>query len=231
MNSSEFDKFAEEYESLHRANIAASGEPPEYFAEYKMKDLKRLVSNDCRDVRGGRFLDFGGGVGTSVPFFRKHFPGAYLTCVDVSLKSLEVGVKRFSAISFVAFDGSRLPFAEATFDGAFAACVFHHIPPGAHERLLAEMRRVLKPGRQVMVYEHNPLNPLTVRTVNACPFDENAILIRAGTLRARLESSGFRESQIKYRVFFPRQLRWLRSMEEKLGWLPMGAQYYVCGRK
>ena len=35
MNSSEFDKFAEEYGSLHRANIAASGEPPEYFAEYR----------------------------------------------------------------------------------------------------------------------------------------------------------------------------------------------------
>ena len=82
-----------------------------------------------------------------------------------------------------------------------------------------------------MVYEHNPLNTLTLRTVNACPFDENAILIRAGTLRERLASAGFRESQIKYRVFFPSQLRWLRSIEEKLGWLPMGAQYYVCGRK
>jgi len=44
MNASEFDKFAEEYRSLHQANIAASGEAPEYFAEYKMKDLRRLVS-------------------------------------------------------------------------------------------------------------------------------------------------------------------------------------------
>ena len=232
MNPSEFDKFAEEYRSLHQVHTAASGEAPEYFAEYKMKDLRRLLSSDSWDVEGGRFLDFGGGVGTSVPYFGKHFPGAHLTCVDVSVKSLEIGVKRFgSATSFVAFDGSTLPFAEATFDCAFAACVFHHIPPEAHQRLLGELWRVLKPGRQVMVYEHNPLNPLTVRTVNACPFDENAVLIRAGTLRSRLESSGFRESQIKYRVFFPRRLRWLRSTEEKLAWLPMGAQYYVCGRK
>jgi ubiquinone/menaquinone biosynthesis C-methylase UbiE len=232
MEPSEFDKFAEEYRLLHQANIAVSGEPLEYFAEYKMKDLKQLVRSDSPDVSGGRFLDFGGGVGTSAPFFRKHFPGAHLTCVDVSLKSLGVGGKRFGgAISFVAFDGAQLPFAEATFDGAFAACVFHHIPPAAHEQLLGEMWRVLKPGRQVMVYEHNPLNPLTVRTVKACPFDENACLIRAGALRAKLESSGFRESQVRYRVFFPRQLRWLRGMERKLGWLPLGAQYYVCGRK
>ena len=232
MNASEFDKFAEEYRLLHQANITASGEAPEYFAEYKMKDLRRLVSTDLGDVEKGRFLDFGGGVGTSVPFFRELFPRAHLTCVDVSVKSLELGIARFGRpTTFVAFDGAQLPFADATFDCAFAACVFHHIPPEAHARLLGELRRVLKPAGRVMVYEHNPLNPLTVRTVNACPFDENAILIRAGTLRGRIESSGFREARIKYRVFFPRPLRCLRGLEAYLGWLPMGAQYYVWGKK
>jgi ubiquinone/menaquinone biosynthesis C-methylase UbiE len=231
MNRSEFDKFAEEYRSLHEANIGVSGETPEYFADYKIKDLKRLVGDACC-VNGGRFLDFGGGVGTSVPFFHRYFPDAQLTCVDVSVKSLKIGSIRFGAsTSFVAFDGSHLPFAEATFDYAFAACVFHHIPPEAHERLLAEIRRVLKPSGQMMVYEHNPFNPLTVRAVNACPFDENATLIRAATLKRRLERAGFWKLRIKYRVFFPRQLRWLRSMEEKIGWLPIGAQYYVWGRK
>jgi hypothetical protein len=43
MNRSEFDKFAEEYRSLHEANIGVSGETPEYFADYKIKDLKRLA--------------------------------------------------------------------------------------------------------------------------------------------------------------------------------------------
>jgi len=117
------------------------------------------------------------------------------------------------------------------FDCAFAACVFHHIPPEVHEGLFAEIRRVLKSGGFLMVYEHNPLNPLTVRTVNACPFDENAILIRASVLRARVERSGFRESKTRYRVFFPKRLQWLRVMEDKLAWLPVGAQYFVCGRK
>ena len=123
MNPAEFDKFAEEYRSLHLANIAASGEAPEYFAEYKMKDLKRLVGSGSGEAGGGHFLDFGGGVGTSVPFFRRYFPGAHLTCVDVSVKSLEIGAARFGgATSFVAFDGTRLPFADATFHCAFAAC-------------------------------------------------------------------------------------------------------------
>ena len=76
-----------------------------------------------------------------------------------------------------------------------------------------------------MIYEHIPLNPLTVRTVNVCPFDQS------WCSQDEDRGFGFREARIRYRVFFPRPLRWLRGMEDNLGWLPMGAQYYVWGRK
>jgi len=33
MNEAEFDRFADEYRALHAANIGASGEDPEFFAE------------------------------------------------------------------------------------------------------------------------------------------------------------------------------------------------------
>jgi SAM-dependent methyltransferase len=231
MDRSEFDRFADEYRSLHQANIVLSGEAPEYFAEYKIKDLKSLVSRVVPLEEGGNFLDFGAGVGGSVPFFCKHLPAAKLTCVDVSLRSLEMGVAKHGGhANFVAFDGASLPFADAAFDGALAACVFHHIDAGEHERLFAEIRRVLRPGGHVMIYEHNPLNPLTRRAVNTCPFDENAVLVGAWTLKARLESVGFKQLRIKFRVFFPRTFRWLRPLEDRIGWLPLGAQYYVCGR-
>ena len=114
---------------------------------------------------------------------------------------------------------------------AFAACVFHHIEPRQHERLFTEIRRVLKPSGYLMIYEHNPFNPLTLRAVNTCPFDENAILIRARTLRGRLASVGFEQLQIRYRVFFPKMLHRFRYLEDSLGWLPLGAQYYVRARK
>src|SRR5688500_10014523 len=111
MERAEFDKFAEEYRSLHEANVAMTGEKPEYFADYKIKDLRRLVDELVPCVASGRTLDLGAGIGTSAPFFRRYLPATRLTCVDVSVTSLEIGASRFGDIaSFVAFDGKRLPF-------------------------------------------------------------------------------------------------------------------------
>ncbi len=230
MDRTEFDKFADEYRLLHQVNIAASGETPEYFSEYKIKDLQRLLNRE--GIECGRLLDFGAGVGSSVPFFRKHLPNVQLACADVSVKSLEIGSSKFgNDTRFLAFDGSHLPFRDGVFDCVFAACVFHHIPPQEHIPLFTELRRVLKRGGVIMLFEHNPLNPLTVHAVNTCPFDENAILISARTLKSRLISAGFTGPRIQYRVFFPRALRGLRPIEQWLTWLPLGAQYYVSAKR
>jgi len=231
MDPAEFDKFASEYTALHAANISASGERPEYFAEYKIRDLKSLLGVDNAQAER-RILDFGGGVGTSTPFFGQYFPTAHVTCIDVSIASLKVGASRFPGkASQVAFDGMHLPFAEGTFDCVFAACVFHHIPESEHRPLFSEMRRVLRDGGRLVIYEHNPWNPLTVKAVGSCEFDVNAVLIHARALKSKLAAAGFHRPTVKYRVFFPRALRWLRVLEGALGWLPLGAQYCVYDKK
>lgn len=232
MNPSEFDKFAHEYAELHRANVAASGEGPEFFAEYKIRDLREVCAAAGNGTLPGRILDFGAGIGSSIEYFRRYFPQAQLTCVDVSQVSLRIGAGRFAGeASFVAFDGRRLPFADGSFDCAFSACVFHHIEPALHVGLLAELHRVLRPGGIILIFEHNPFNPLTVSAVRNCPFDENAILMTAGTLRRRLVEAGFAGAAARYRLFFPRALRALRPIEHWLKRLPLGAQYYVFDRR
>jgi SAM-dependent methyltransferase len=228
MKQSEFDKFAHEYAELHRANVAASGEDPEFFAEYKIRDLRDLCAAPGSSGPPRRILDFGAGIGASVAPIRQFFPRAQLTCVDVSVASLRIAAQRFPGeADFVAFDGGRLPFADGSFDCVFSACVFHHIEPALHVGLLAELRRVLRPGGLIMIFEHNPLNPLTVQAVRTCPFDKNAILMRAATLKARLVQAGFAGAAARYRLFFPRALSVLRPFEQWLKWLPLGAQYYV----
>ena len=227
MDAAEFDKFAEEYRQLHVENIRASGESPDYFADYKVKDVAQELRRHALDERP-RLLDFGCGVGGSMPYFRKYLPSAEVVGLDVSRKSLDVAEESHPGkAQFVWFDGGKLPFDDASFDVVFTACVFHHIPADEHERLMAEIRRVLKPGSPFYLFEHNPRNPLTVKAVNTCPFDENAVLIDAATIRRRLEAAGFEKTRAVYRIFFPRMLKSLRVIEPYLTWVPFGAQYYV----
>lgn len=226
MDEAEFDKFADEYRALHAASIRLSGEKPEYFAEYKIVDVAAELERD--NIVARRALDFGAGVGYSVPFFARHLPAARVTCLDVSRKSLQVGAARHgSAAEFEHFDGRTVPHADGTFDVALASCVFHHIPQVEHVALLAEIRRVLQPHGRLFVFEHNPLNPLTRHAVNSCEFDERAVLIHAPAMRKRVLAAGFRDAEVSYRIFFPHALRRLRPLEAKLTRLPLGAQYYV----
>jgi ubiquinone/menaquinone biosynthesis C-methylase UbiE len=230
MDEVEFDKFADEYRAMHAANIRLSGEDPEYFAEYKIVDMAAELSRAGIEPR--RALDFGAGVGYSVPFFARHFPATRVTCLDVSRKSLDVGAAQHGgAAEFTHFDGRTIPFEDGTFDVALASCVFHHIPHDEHVGLLAEIRRVLASRGRLFIFEHNPLNPLTRHAVNTCEFDEHAQLVLAPTMRRRVRGAGFADAAIRYRIFFPRALRGLRQLEANMTWLPLGAQYYVVARK
>jgi ubiquinone/menaquinone biosynthesis C-methylase UbiE len=231
MEEAEFDKFAAEYRAMHAANIRLSGEQPDYFAEYKIIDIAREAELAGVAAGPARVLDFGAGLGYSVPFFARHLPQAKITCLDVSRKSLERGASLHPVAEFTHFDGTSIPYDGHTFDIALASCVFHHIPHSAHIRLLVEIRRVLKPNGLLFVFEHNPLNPLTRHAVNTCPFDENAHLIGASAMRRRVLAGDFADAQVKYRIFFPNALQRLRPLEARLTWLPLGAQYYVIASK
>lgn len=224
MAKAEFDSYADTYYEEHKKNIKITGEDPEYFAEYKIADFAHHFSNMQTSQR--RIADFGSGIGNSIPYFRKHFPGANLSCIDVSARSIQQAQARFPGKeAFLLIDGEKIPMEDASQDVVFSACVFHHIPAEEHERWLKELLRVTRPGGVLAIYEHNPLNPLTVRAFNTCPLDKNAVLIHAGTLRRACLAAGWSNVSIAYRLFFPRSLKYLRPLERKLGWLCIGAQY------
>jgi ubiquinone/menaquinone biosynthesis C-methylase UbiE len=228
MDQAEFDRFAEEYEHQHASNIHLSGEAPAYFARYKVQDVARL----CSAQKPTRILDFGAGVGASVPHWREAFPQASLTCLDVSQRSLAIARDRHpGAAEYRAFDGVEIPFAARSFDVAFAACVFHHVDTESQVPLLRELRRVLTDEGHLFVFEHNPLNPLTRHAVNTCPFDANAVLVGSRTMQARLRAAGFGRISLAYRIFFPGALGFLRPLERVLTRLPLGAQYRLCAQK
>lgn len=219
----EFDLLADEYYEQHKSNVAITGEAPEYFAEYKVADLALLVRE--RGLAARRVLDFGCGIGNSVPFFRRYLGQGELLCADVSARSIEIAQARFPGTERYVLVGNRIPLPAHSVDIVFSACVFHHIPHDEHHYWLTELRRVTRPGGLLAIYEHNPLNPLTVRAVNTCPLDVNARLIRGAAMCRRASASGWGDARLDYKLFFPSGLRRLRPLERHLRWLGLGAQY------
>lgn len=231
MNIAEFDKIADEYEYLHSRSVALSGESTQFFAQYKILDAAHEAQRSGLQV--ATLLDFGSGIGNSLPHLKKCFPGAALTCADVSARSLEISRSRFAHINaeYCTISGRRLPFNDESFDLVFSACVFHHIPHEEHAAWLAELERVTRRGGLLVIFEHNPLNPLTQAAVRNCPFDEHAELLTARTMLERIRHAGWPQTSVTYRLFFPRFLAFARPLERFLRKLPFGAQYFVAARK
>lgn len=229
MKQHEFDVHARGYKEVLDQSIGFSGEDSDYFAEYKIRDLRHELTRAGADPGAAlKLMDFGCGVGTSMPPARQHFARAELLGVDVSQESLEQARARYGELAnFLPLEDGRWPAQASSLDAAYAMCVFHHVYEEAHVRILSDIRARLKPGGMMMVYEHNPYNPLTVRVVNNCPFDENAKLIRASVMAQRCRDAGYKDVKVRYRVFFPGFLKVFRFAEGMLSWLPLGGQYYV----
>ena len=222
--ASEFDQYADDYLRLHKENIAVSGEEPEYFSKYKIAEVSRCFEQK----KPASVLDFGSGIGSSMPHFQHYFPNARLICSDVSKRSLDIAMSRFPEMGEpLLISNETIDLPNAVIDLTFTACTFHHIPEHEHLHWLKELRRVTKPGGVLTLFEHNPLNPLTVRAVNTCPFDVNAKLLRADSLRQTILRAGWQGVVVRYHVFFPHFLSFARPLERKLSWLPIGAQYSI----
>ncbi|HTI67771.1 MAG TPA: class I SAM-dependent methyltransferase [Caulobacteraceae bacterium] len=227
MDVAEFDKFADEYLAAHTENLKISGEAPDYFARYKLDEIRRRWTA-LKLPEPAAVLDFGAGIGNSLPHLNRAFPKARLTGLDVSEKSLAVAAQRFPGLAeLVRYEGGEPPLPEAAFDLIFSACVFHHIEADEHVALLARLRRLLKPGGVLAIFEHNPVNPVTRYIVATCPFDENAVLIPAPVFARRQKAAGFRTVKVAYTGFFPGSLSGLRPLERYMTALPVGAQYYT----
>lgn len=225
-----FDRYARAYRDLHRTSVQASGEEPDYFAAYKVDYLAASLDSKAA-ASPMEILDFGCGVGGSIAHLRRQFPTAGLFGADVSGESLDLAGQAHPDVTFSRIGSDRIELPSASVDVVMAACVYHHIPPAERAHWTGEIHRVLRPGGRLYVFEHNPRNPLTQKVVRDCPFDDDAILLQSKETRTLFTQAGFGDIRLDYIVFFPRQLAWLRSCEKLLGWLPLGAQYVVQGRK
>jgi len=217
----EFDQYAGSYDDLHKQNVAISGEGPEYFAVYKQRFLERLLGRQRTPL-----LDFGCGIGNLTRLLVGPF--ADVAGYDPSVDSVALARQRAPGATFYA-DLDAIP--QGHFGAVVVANVLHHVPPAERAPLLAKVAQVLAPGGKLVVFEHNPHNPVTRKVVRDCAFDENAVLLPPRETRGLLEGAGLGATSLDYIVFFPRPLAALRGLEPSLSWLPLGAQYAAWASK
>jgi len=122
---------------------------------------RRAVIDAIAPQRGEMVLDLAAGTGTSSQPFAAR--GATVVPCDFSLGMLRVGKRARPHLPFTAGDGTRLPFADATFDAVTISFGLRNIvDPLAG---LEELRRVTRPGGRLVVCEFSHPTWAPFRTV------------------------------------------------------------------
>ena len=211
-------------------SIGFSGLDVDLFTRGKVASMVDLLDrHSAGRASGAACLDIGCGIGIAHPLLAPLV--GQLSGADVSAEAVEVARRANPSVHYAVQDGSALPFADAGFDFCSTVCVMHHVPPDQWPAFVAEAWRVTRPGGLFAVYEHNPLNPLTRVAVWRCPFDHDAVLLRARRVVGLLSAQGFEIVEQRYLFFVPVDAPWARRIDRALTWCPLGAQYVVCARK
>ena len=218
----DFDDFADHYEKILSDQLSFFSAERKYFSAYKIELVAKLLSEPPRSI-----LDYGCGVGLSLPHFRRVFPEAEIHATDISQRSLEFVRSNYPYVKVL----QESDINAYSYDLVFLATVLHHVPPVQRASLVKKLKILLETKGVLCVFEHNPYNPVTRKMVATCPFDEGVELISMHKL-SRLLKNKCEMLCVKkgYCLFFPKPLQGLRSFEQFLSWLPIGGQYYMIAR-
>lgn len=227
IKAAEFDAYTANYNEEINKALNFSGLDIDFFARVKNDYLVDILDARQGGAAKAELIDVGCGVANA----HKQLTGRVgaIAGIDVSAASIAVARQRNPGIRYEVFDGTHLPFEDRSFDAAFAINVFHHVPVAQRPALVADVRRVLRPGGLFAIFEHNPLNPVTRRIVNTCEFDKDAVLLKRRDSEALLQGAGFSDISTRYIFSVPAAGTLLRKVDRLFSLLPFGAQYYTLG--
>jgi len=158
----------------------------------KLHHLLRLV--DFNGYKDRSVLEVGCGAGVDLARFAKG--GARVTGVDLAASAIELAKANLSQQRLTAdlrvADGEQSPFAENSFDLVYAHGVVQYTANPA--RLVAECRRVVKPGGEAIFQAYNRvswLNALSKLMKVGLEHDDAPVLLKFSIGEFRRLLSGF----------------------------------------
>ncbi len=217
------DESAENYEEIHDRNLKVVGGNSQFFYEYRLLLLHRYHG----DLQPRTILDFGCGRGRLTAMLTQTYPKATVTGFDVSEQSIHVARGQYGLATSFCTDIAH----DSLYDLIVASGVFHHILPERQHTELQHLSEHLAPGGVMVLFEHNPFNPLTQWIVRHEPFDFDSYLITPGQMRRLVSDAGLQLEGLRFTTFFPSYLKRLLPCDRLLSWCPLGGQYMVSIRR
>lgn len=220
-----FDERKNDYSDIMGRSLRFTGKNHDYFTRGKASIIQKIVHEELRqEIRSRvRVLDIGCGHG-----FIHHYLQDYdITGLDTAGSVLELAQHANNGVNYVHCDGGDLPFQSGSFDVILMICVIHHVAKEEWSYFLKEVRRVLGLSGFVIIFEHNPFNPITRYIVKKNPLDVGANLISSSCLREQLFDTGFAGVKSRYISLTPFALPIFGAVEKMLNKIPLGAQYYT----
>ena len=142
---------------------------------------------------GDDVLEIGPGPGMTTDVLRARL--ARLTSVEIDGRLASALRERLAGtnVRVIHGDATQLTLPDASFSGAIACTMLHHVPsPALQDRLLAEVRRVLRPGG--MFVGSDSRTSLLFRLVH---IRDTLVPVDPDGFAARLERAGFAEPEIR----------------------------------
>jgi SAM-dependent methyltransferase len=228
MAHTDYDRYRDRYRAELDRAVSFAGASHDFFTRAKAEELVQLAGRHLGDPAQLHALDAGCGVGLTDRYLADRFRS--LTGTDVSPGVLETAARENPRVHYEVAERGRLPFADSTFDLAFAVSVLQVVAPEQRPGFVAELARVTRPNGLVVVFEHNPYNPMTRLVVRRCEFGEDVRMLGIGDAARLLSENGVKPVDRGFLLLFPTRRRRVLAVERALRGIPLGAQYYIAGR-
>lgn len=146
----EYDKFAE----MRQRELKEKSKKSHSFVE------KPMMSSMLPNLLGKKILLLGCGTGEEIEILEKA-KASNMVGIDLSKRSIEIAKKTYPKYNFLVADMYNIPFEDKSFDFVYSSLVLHYAKDV--DKVIKEVKRVLKPGGGFLFSVGHPLRWSTVK--------------------------------------------------------------------